>query len=553
VTFRARLQVAFGALAVFAVGGLGLAVKIQMTRRLTADYEQRVTTIVDVIHDDLGQERAQLGTRLHALARALADNRFRLAMTSPNAADRAYLLDYAATAMRLAGLTMLQIEDGAGRVLSSGNFRNDFDRTDSLPFLIGRSGEGVALATARRAEGKFLALVRADSTRLGSTLLYVVGGVEIDRPYLQRLARDADVTLTLTYPGDSITSREGGPASAIGRDLSLPFAGDSLGEARLVVHQSVAPLEALRASVDRWSLLAALIALAAGLILATFLSSPLSRPIAALADQMAELNLERLDGTFAGTARTDEVGTLARGLTDLSDRLRRGALQLRDAERRATTGDLSRQVNHDVKNGLVPIRNVLRHLAEVAETTPGELPQVFRERKQTLDQGVAYLEALAANYAKLSPTLDGGSANVASVVGDVVRGLPEDIAVRLAIAPSLPNVRADAVVLRRIIENVILNAADAVARRGAITIAADLAAGSVRIAVIDTGPGMTGPELERAFQDFYTSKAGGTGLGLSIVRRLITDLGGSLKASSEPGKGTQIEMVLPAAIGGPAA
>ena len=59
----------------------------------------------------------------------------------------------------------------------------------------------------------------------------------------------------------------------------------------------------------------------------------------------------------------------------------------------------------------------------------------------------------------------------------------------------------------------------------------------VRITIADTGPGMTRAELDRAFDDFYTTKAGGTGLGLSIVRRLILDLGGALRIETEPGRG----------------
>ena len=58
---------------------------------------------------------------------------------------------------------------------------------------------------------------------------------------------------------------------------------------------------------------------------------------------------------------------------------------------------------------------------------------------------------------------------------------------------------------------------------------------------------MTDQELERAFEDFYTTKPDGTGLGLSIVRRLVLDLEGSLKVETEPGVGTSVMVDLPAA------
>ena len=91
-------------------------------------------------------------------------------------------------------------------------------------------------------------------------------------------------------------------------------------------------------------------------------------------------------------------------------RLRLGASRLREAERRVASGDLARQVNHDVKNGLVPIRNVLRHLDEVARDDPSTLVERYRERRGTLESSVAYLETLARNYARISPAPSGSRA-----------------------------------------------------------------------------------------------------------------------------------------------
>jgi signal transduction histidine kinase len=64
---------------------------------------------------------------------------------------------------------------------------------------------------------------------------------------------------------------------------------------------------------------------------------------------------------------------------------------------------------------------------------------------------------------------------------------------------------------------------------------------------------MTRAELDRAFDDFYSTKPGGTGLGLSIVRRLILDLGGSFRIDTEPGSGTRATVEIPAGPAGVAA
>jgi signal transduction histidine kinase len=107
--------------------------------------------------------------------------------------------------------------------------------------------------------------------------------------------------------------------------------------------------------------------------------------------------------------------------------------------------------------------------------------------------------------------------------------------------------------LRRILENLVGNAVESLQGKsgGTVTVATELAGGGgeprrVRITVADTGPGMSRKQLDRAFDDFYTTKSGGTGLGLSIVRRLILDLNGTLRVETEPGAGTHFVVELPA-------
>jgi two-component system nitrogen regulation sensor histidine kinase NtrY len=233
-------------------------------------------------------------------------------------------------------------------------------------------------------------------------------------------------------------------------------------------------------------------------------------------------------------------------------RLRADAARLREAERRVAIGDLARQVNHDVKNGLAPVRNVFRHLDEVARDRPQELVAVFGERRGTVESGLTYLERLAGHYARLAPAVGWQVCDVSALLREVTSAAGTGTAqVRLEIPGPLPSLRTDPVALRRVVENLVRNAIEALdGGRGMVRVLADAPAGAVRIRVTDTGRGMGKDELDRAFEPFYTTKPGGSGLGLSIVRRLAADLGGTLRVSSEPGRGTEVTVDLPVGKGG---
>jgi signal transduction histidine kinase len=576
VSFRVRLFFAFLFIILVAMVVFAFAVRREVAGRLTAQYQRRVNSLVTVIEEDLEGESDVIAATLEGLRDVVTnDNRFRRGAVDRMAADRRYLLDFAGIAMRLTGLSMLQIQDEGGRILSSGHFRNEFDRLEpELPELLAIVPGGLALARARTPEGDFLALVRADSVRMGGRRFTLVGGTAVGRSFLARLARGEELRVTLVYPGGVLSSAEmadsvlvaeeiGGDSTVaftasgeeIARDVIIPFADAERGEleaARLVVTHPLSELQALRRRIDVWFLTALSATAALALILANWLAARISRPLADLARKTSRIDLDRLDIDF-GSRRGDEIGALSRLLGAMTDRLRASAGRLREAERRATLGELARQVNHDIKNGLLPIRNVFRHLVQVARDAPAKLPTIFDERRGTLDSSIEYLESLASNYARLYPRLEPRSCDLSAVIRQVVSGIGGrgDVDIELQLPERLPPVHADVVVLRRILENLVDNAVDSITGKGTVTIAAALieAEGTpsrVRITVTDTGSGMRAEQRAKIFEVFYTTKAEGTGLGLSIVRRLVTDLNGTIRVESEEGKGSSFSVELPA-------
>ena len=560
MSFRARLLLGILVAVLLPLGALAFGVRREMERRLTAEYEGRVGAMAGVIEADLSRESATIAGRLRALATDLTrNNRFRLAVLQADPSSRRYLLDYAGDAMKLSGLSMLQIQDSSGRILSSGHFRNEFDqRQPELPRLLTAAGT-LALVRTRTPEAPLVVLARVDSFEMGGRRFSVIGGTEAESRLRDHPTRDPDLSLSLLQPGNEAALAQGG---RVVRELRVPYVdllsgtSPAVDTASFIITQSLGTLQALQRSVDRWFLVALALTVALALALAAWLSSRISRPLSELARKTSEIDLDRLDVSFE-SERTDEIGALSRLLGGMTGRLRASSARLREVERRAAVGDLARQVNHDIKNGLAPIRNVLRHFAQVARQEPALLPAVFEERKATLDSSVEYLETLARNYARLSPALDRRPCNVNALIAEMLRNrAAEGIELRASLDERVPPVDGDELVLRRILENLIGNAVESMAGKsgGTVTVATESAGGQgdarrVRISVADTGSGMRRQELDRAFDDFYTTKPGGTGLGLLIVRRLILDLNGTLRVETEPGAGTRFVIELP--VSGP--
>src|SRR5213592_2153303 len=218
--FRTRLLISFGVVVLIPLLVFGLGIRGEMSKRVTAEY---VAALVKVIDADLAREDDRIRARLTALKSSLAlDNSFRNVVV--RGADRAYVLDYAGDAMRLAGLDFLQILNDEHRVVSSGHFRNEYDRPAAVPPL--PPAPGTALVRARAPEGEFLALVRADSLRLAGGRFTLVGGIAVDARFLARLAPDSDLVVSIVLPGAEP------PPDSVGTvvgELRYPFLDSELG------------------------------------------------------------------------------------------------------------------------------------------------------------------------------------------------------------------------------------------------------------------------------------------------------------------------------------
>src|SRR5687768_3633674 len=123
VSFRARLFLATCVAVLVPLTVLALGVRREMDRRLSEESRRRGDAAVRALGTELERERERVVAGLSALVQELSrDNRFRLAAIRGDPGSRSYLLDWAGDAMRLSGLSLLQLQDSAGRILSSGHF-----------------------------------------------------------------------------------------------------------------------------------------------------------------------------------------------------------------------------------------------------------------------------------------------------------------------------------------------------------------------------------------------------------------------------------------------
>ncbi|MFL5518529.1 MAG: hypothetical protein ACJ8DJ_20430, partial [Gemmatimonadales bacterium] len=140
--FRTRLFLALALAGVIPLVLLTLGVRREVDRRLSAEYRARVEGAVRSIRVDLARESAAIQGRLGAFAGQLAsEDRFRRAVVENDPAARSWVLGWGRSAIRQAGLAVLQLQDSGGRILSSGQFREEYDRVrPELPAFLAKSG-----------------------------------------------------------------------------------------------------------------------------------------------------------------------------------------------------------------------------------------------------------------------------------------------------------------------------------------------------------------------------------------------------------------------------
>ncbi|MBL8720487.1 MAG: response regulator [Myxococcales bacterium] len=282
--------------------------------------------------------------------------------------------------------------------------------------------------------------------------------------------------------------------------------------------------------------------------------------LAAVREEPQELEItlgERLVRMNLSTEREGPEAGLVFGVGgDVTER-RALARRIAQAEALATMGTLALGLAHEIRNPLNAAVLQLHVLGrEVEREVREERRGSMRDRVQIVVGEIKRLSRLLSEFLELSRPR--GLTYEPVVLGELVDAVvelhAEEAAQRgvrcLHAGDERVVVAGDREKLKQALINLVVNAIDATPGGGAVRISARATDHGALLSVEDDGAGIADEDLARLFDPFFTTKPGGTGLGLSIVRRVIEQHGGEVHVESAPGRGTTVQIVLPAGTGG---
>jgi signal transduction histidine kinase len=305
-------------------------------------------------------------------------------------------------------------------------------------------------------------------------------------------------------------------------------------------------------TLDRRVLLAALLCILAGAGLGYSMAERISDPVNRLTRATRRIARGDLDARIAATS-SDELRRLVEDFNSMARDLQRQRGELERTNRLEAWAEMARQVAHEIKNPLTPIQLNAEHLRRVHADRGQPLGPILQECVETILTQVKLLRQIASEFSSFasSPTARPASVDVPELLHEVVDpyrvGLNERIRFDVDVPAQLPAVHVDRSLISRSLINILENALHAMPGSGRLTITARAENRHVRIRVSDTGVGMDGEALARAFEPYFSTKATGTGLGLPIAKRNIELMGGTISVASERDRGTTVELTLPLA------
>ena len=588
MTLRARLFLLVGVTVGLTVVLVTIIVSSSARRSFATLDAQRTEAMVAQFRREFASEGEQVSLRLERVA--ASDAVLRTAVDVAAHRDQASHVNDATEIASDQGLDFLDVVAANGTIISSAHWPARFGYRHTWATGAPASSSTGFLQAVELPEGTALGLVAVRAVPAGESNLYLAGGRQLDAEFLQSLVlppgmrvllyRNLDPEISprqLVAASGNVSQqaplepliarvRETGEEAVETIDWpdgaetvhAIPLAGrDGQVLGVLLVGSSGRELAALVRSI-RWSgFVLGGLGMALGLAVSYLVAARVTRPVEQLASAAREVADGNWDVHLDEVKSTGEIAALSGAFETMTRQLVDHRERLVQAERVAAWRELARRLAHELKNPLFPLRITLDNLRRARPLPPGQFDEVFEESVGTLTTGLANLNTVIGRFSDFSkmPAPELADVSLKAIVEHTVSlfraqldapGAPS-ITLTLDLDAAVGTIRADAEQLGRAILNLLANAIDAMPAGGALTIRTWRADETVRIAVSDTGLGLTEEERARLFTPYYTTKQHGTGLGLAIVQAVVADHRGRIWVESVPGRGATFHIELPAA------
>lgn len=557
MTLAARLLLTFGLVAIFATALVGLSLREVSRQLIESDFRERIDASADGIKLELSHEADALRGLLAPLCehdtfldKAHLDlDKAKGDVSALDAERRIAIRHFVPDQARALRLDELVLATGGGVVLGAEDETRIGTKDARLAGLLKTSGGKSIQMRPAMSDGSPLMEVHCARSSAGVTV-GLVGGRKIGA-ILERVGKAYGVKLEVEDPGRPTKS---------GADVTVRML-ELAGVSGLRVAATVSREELTRAlaRLDRSIAITGAMALLLALAIAAALARSLSRPIVALARETREVmgGEPRLVKGRGGK----EIKELAGAFNHAIDELTRMRRRLAVIERIAARREVARQIAHEIKNPLAPIRAAVETLRRLRAREDPAFDEYFEEATATVLNEVHRIANIVTEFTRFArlPPPNPEPIDLAAVARGVVTlhnqapdGDEKGPRVDLVVEP-IPMVSADRDQVVQVLTNLVQNGLEAAGTvredpRVVVTIG-PLPNDRVRIVVRDNGPGVSEEMQPRLFEPYATSKEKGTGLGLAIVQRIVFEHGGEIAYRKATKGGAVFEIWLP--VSGP--